>query len=257
MSRIGCTDKEQIMHGDIHYWQPRVMRHSTNLKKEEYAIHEVYFNINDEVITYTCDALSSREASVELLKTELIKLRDYSTDEIILGDYGYIYDKEDIVFWLEFIDKPVIDFDDTIHMYNLIVDGEIVTDKGDSISSSLTKSTFTRGRLYDQAEIFVENKYRVSYKLREQYLHKLPCTIILYFVIGRLNEIHIYPEWKGSTDKWTIDHTQEELKRQKLNEDWLKQLLGEPPYQYYWGEVVTIFDEKSGCSSVIIRYKVA
>ena len=98
------------MNKEINYWQPRVMRHIGGRKGDEYAIHEVYFDKDDNVVTYTSDALSPLETSVINLKNILLKCLNQVSDEIALGDSQYPYSRKDIEFWLSFIDESPIDY---------------------------------------------------------------------------------------------------------------------------------------------------
>ena len=95
----------------VSYWAPRVMRHHSAEGSEEYAIHEVYFSQDDRVVTYTVDALSPREASVEALKGKLLDLVHGGDEEMTLGDLGYTYVREDLEHWLEYVDQPPIDYE--------------------------------------------------------------------------------------------------------------------------------------------------
>jgi hypothetical protein len=45
-----------------------------------------------------------------------------------------------------------------------------------------------------------------------------------------------------------------EMKRKKLHDDWLHDALGEPPYRYKWGEVVSEYDAKGVSSAIIVVY---
>lgn len=85
------------------------MRHLKETGDEEFAIHEVYFDDLDKVVTYTEAALSPREISVETLKVCLLELLAQSEDGVALGDLGYVYSREDIQLWLEHIETPPID----------------------------------------------------------------------------------------------------------------------------------------------------
>jgi hypothetical protein len=50
------------------------------------------------------------------------------------------------------------------------------------------------------------------------------------------------------TGEWTEAH---ELERMVVHDNWLRQELGKPPYEYAWGSVVSEYDAK-GCESEII-----
>lgn len=95
---------------EISYWEARVMRHSKQEGADEFAIHEVYFSENDEIVTWTEEALSPRENSVEALRETLERFLTQPNEEIECGDLHYSYAKEDIEYWLRRIDQPVIDY---------------------------------------------------------------------------------------------------------------------------------------------------
>ena len=96
----------------IAYWEPRIMRH-TETNPPEYAVHEVYFDAEGRVIAYTDQAISPRAASIEELKRQLFVLIQRTEDTFPLGDLQYIHHKDDILFWLEHIDKQPIDYTST------------------------------------------------------------------------------------------------------------------------------------------------
>lgn len=55
-----------------------------------------------------------------------------------------------------------------------------------------------------------------------------------------------------SADDWSVER---ELERKSMHEKWLHAALGEPPYQYPWGRVVSEFDAKGLASEIIIVYE--
>lgn len=92
----------------IHYWQARVVRCDSRLHMDSFAIHEVYFDETDDVVTYTEDALSPRAPSVEALRTELRSLLQQEGD-IVCGDREYTYAREEIEEWLASLEQAVVD----------------------------------------------------------------------------------------------------------------------------------------------------
>ena len=44
------------------------------------------------------------------------------------------------------------------------------------------------------------------------------------------------------------------MERKALHDARLKATLGNPPYDFAWGKVLSVYDSRSGASSVIIRY---
>jgi hypothetical protein len=92
------------------YWEPRVMRHSKG-SSEEYAIHEVYFDEDGNVDGYTMDTLSPVAPSIEALRAALLSLLQQGEEEIVSGELGYTYEREEIEDWLECLNAPAIDYE--------------------------------------------------------------------------------------------------------------------------------------------------
>jgi hypothetical protein len=53
------------------------------------------------------------------------------------------------------------------------------------------------------------------------------------------------------TDQWTAEL---ELERKSIHDRWLQQELGDPPWRYAWGKVVSEFDPKTVASEIIVVY---
>ena len=51
--------------------------------------------------------------------------------------------------------------------------------------------------------------------------------------------------------EWTVER---ELERKVIHDRWLRGELGNPPWNYSWGKVVSEFDAKSVASEIIIVY---
>src|SRR5947209_4892591 len=73
----------------IAYFGPRVMRHRTETGEERFAIHEVYFGKDGQVITHTEDALSDRASSIDQLRDVLQRLLEQEGAEMTTGDLNY------------------------------------------------------------------------------------------------------------------------------------------------------------------------
>lgn len=52
-------------------------------------------------------------------------------------------------------------------------------------------------------------------------------------------------------ESWTVER---ELDRKAAHDDWLHEAIGQPPYSYPWGRVVSDFDPKGLASEIIIVY---
>jgi hypothetical protein len=53
------------------------------------------------------------------------------------------------------------------------------------------------------------------------------------------------------SEDWSEKH---ELDRKALHDEWLLAELGEPPYEYAWGNVTSDYDPKGRVSEIIITY---
>ncbi len=92
------------------YWKPQILKHTLKNGKTEYAIHEVYFNSNDEVETWTQDAISDRFKTKKLLKASLIEFINSGKESIVCGDKKYSYSLNNVKFWLEYVEDKTIDY---------------------------------------------------------------------------------------------------------------------------------------------------
>lgn len=52
--------------------------------------------------------------------------------------------------------------------------------------------------------------------------------------------------------EWTVER---ELERKALHDRWLHAELGNPPYDYAWGRVISEFDPKGVASEIIVVYE--
>jgi hypothetical protein len=89
-----------------------VMRHRSGNGNVEYAIHEVYFNADDQPVTWTEDALSPRESTLDGLRMKLEAIRDRmgEDEEVQIGDLDYSYVKEDLDDMMWSFSKLVLDY---------------------------------------------------------------------------------------------------------------------------------------------------
>lgn len=58
------------------------------------------------------------------------------------------------------------------------------------------------------------------------------------------------PKSEGS-ESWTVER---ELEKKAAHDNWLREALGQPPFDYPWGRVVSDFDPKGLTSEIIIVY---
>jgi hypothetical protein len=94
----------------IAYYAPRVMRHRIDEGRCEYAIHDLYFDADDKVTTYTKAARSNRFSTVAELKAWIVEVLPKAENGIVCGDLGYSHSAYHLSHWLEHVDDPVIDY---------------------------------------------------------------------------------------------------------------------------------------------------
>ena len=122
------------------------------------------------------------------------------------------------------------------------------------ISNQLTKAGFLQ-HVGTQAEMNVANPPYFSYRLPPLLIENVQTILVIYFKGERVQEVHLYPLWEDSPRSWGQYDLAQEENRKKQNDAFLRQIFGEPPYQYNWGGVTSIIDKKAGHSEIIIRYK--
>ena len=57
---------------------------------------------------------------------------------------------------------------------------------------------------------------------------------------------------KDAKREWTLAS---ELARKTKHDDWLRNELGKPPYNYAWGNVTSVYDSKGCASEIIVVYE--
>jgi hypothetical protein len=68
----------------------------------------------------------------------------------------------------------------------------------------------------------------------------------------KLHEIYVLLEVPSDEGgDWSEKH---ELERKAIHDTWLRRELGEPPYHYAWGRVVSEYDAKGCVSEIILVY---
>src|SRR5438045_4028437 len=78
-------------------------------------------------------------------------------------------------------------------------------------------------------------------------------NVILLFRGGTLAQVQFALE-SNPPGSWTqLDGS--EVQKKQHHDAMLLQELGAPPYSYSWGSVISILDEKTGGSLIIVRYE--
>jgi len=137
-------------------------------------------------------------------------------------------------------------------MFNLI-DGEI--DIGEiRINRRYTKNSFLLSILYTKVIREYKNSYSI-YDLGLQKIDEKLFYVSLHFgdngLIHSLSFSSLIENEKLSWSGWSKE---KELLRKELNDEWLYNQLGEPPYKYGWGEIVSESEIRSGSGHITIIY---
>ena len=93
-----------------------------------------------------------------------------------------------------------------------------------------------------------------SYSLGAQQIDGQPFSVVLYFYGQQLESInlaHAAAEFLTSRGSWSEE---DEPKRKQWHDAWLRWQTGHASHVYEWGEVSSVYDQRSGGSSIIIRY---
>ena len=119
------------------------------------------------------------------------------------------------------------------------------------IGPSLTKDAFVESRLGQTCKRGVTNQEYATYSLSLKDAQN-EFGLSLVFREQRLFMISI--EMLSAKQSWANWSEEEELRRRVAHDHLLAASLGKPPYRYRWGEVLSLYDPRSGVSSIAIRY---
>jgi len=129
-----------------------------------------------------------------------------------------------------------------------IFDGTISFERG-SIRRSIGMAQFLESPIGRSAEESLVNENWRHYGIE-------PEAGVAGTVLFNGNEIdRIFLAMRMDTDdsdEWTVER---ELERKAKHEQWLRKELGQAPYRYAWGRVVSEFDQKGLASEIIIVYE--
>lgn len=124
-----------------------------------------------------------------------------------------------------------------------------VTVENLTISKVDTKSSFLTKNSTLILDTFNNNEW-ITYRL----INFQEVIISLIFNGEKLKQIHLVsidPNSGGDWNSWSIES---EKVRKQIHDKWLTTDLYTQPYVYEWGKVDSVYDDKSGCSQIIIHY---
>lgn len=84
-----------------------------------------------------------------------------------------------------------------------------------------------------------------------------PFNFTLYFHCSDLTSIDLMTTDESFGTSWADWSEDKELQRKRFHDSWLSKVLGNDryPYDYTWGTVVSVYDQKAGFSYVSIKYR--
>jgi hypothetical protein len=124
----------------------------------------------------------------------------------------------------------------------------------ESISPGLTRSAFLSSPLAASASICVENEPWCSWDLPPVVADEKKWYVRLYFHADRLTRIGLTVADPNESQSWSEWSKEKELDRKARHDALLSRELKTPPYDFAWGKVLSVFDERSGGSSIIVDY---
>jgi hypothetical protein len=124
-----------------------------------------------------------------------------------------------------------------------------------NIDQNLTHKDFCKSELYKKATPFIINPPYNSYKI-EEYMEILgeKFIMVLFFQNEKLQRINFSFYNPNAFDSWENWSEEKELEIKKQYDNLLKQNFGDPPYEYYWGSLESIYDKRSGSAYLLVSY---
>ena len=116
--------------------------------------------------------------------------------------------------------------------------------KQDFIISELSKYIFRKTENIDSTYFLKPLLIKDKYYIISIYFNS--CDKISFINLSYCKDDKI-PNWKN----WKLD---DEINKKHINDLFLKEILGEPPYCYSWGEISSNFNKQSSTSYITISY---
>ena len=135
------------------------------------------------------------------------------------------------------------------------VTGEFLTDAGFAVQPQLSEATFLATALGGKSAHRPMGKEHSTYELpRPQVAVGREWVVWLSFASGRLKSISLALS-RGGGGTWADWSEAEELALKEEHDRILLGFLGQPPYQFAWGEVFSTYDPRSGSADIGISFK--
>ena len=129
-----------------------------------------------------------------------------------------------------------------------IFDGTISFDGGD-IRCKLSRKQFLESKVGRESKESLVNQDWRHYHIEPE--QGIAGTVL--FKAETIDRIFLTMRIPSDeTKEWTEER---ELERKALHDRWLRTELGDPPYDYAWGRIVSEFDQKGLVSEIIVVYE--
>lgn len=133
--------------------------------------------------------------------------------------------------------------------------GNLLLSSGEKLQPSTSLESFLESALARAAEKERGGEGWLNIKLEPKFLGEFSVIITVQFFYSSLREIHIYFNAEdGDGSSWSDWSEEVELRRKKMQASWLDSVLAPSQRSFDWGEVISVYDAKSGFSEVLIRY---
>jgi len=91
-----------------------------------------------------------------------------------------------------------------------------------------------------------------SYLIEDYTIFNRTFSPVLMFAKSCISSIQFYSE--DESKGWGEYSSSDEKNKKKRNDELLQKILGDPPYNFGWGNIESIYDQKAGYSYIIINY---
>ena len=135
-----------------------------------------------------------------------------------------------------------------------IDNGNIILNNNIIIKKNMTKKEFLDSELSNKIFNKVENT-NSNYYLKPMLISEKYYMVSIYFnQYNKISFINLSYCKNESIPNWKEWNVEEEINKKRINDLFLKDILGEPPYCYNWGEVSSNFNKQSSTSYITISY---
>ena len=123
------------------------------------------------------------------------------------------------------------------------------------IGRSLNKQTFLSSELGKSSKEIISNQEWSTFNTGIHSIRGELFVLGLSFFGADLVEFDLTNVQPGEKRTWSDWSKEKEMARKDRHDKWLANQLGKPPYKLAWGQVFSVYDQQSGGSSIIVRYK--